>query len=140
MYKLEIITVKKTKEKWLQLALEEYEKRLSSHFSIQWMICRDNKQLLAYPLPSFYIVLAPGGNAFSSENFSKKLFELLEKKKAPLTFIIGGPEGIPKEIEKNSSYSLSLSSLTFTHQMARLFLLEQIYRSWQISIGSNYHK
>ena len=81
-------------------------------------------------------ILDAAGKELSSEEFA----ELLKKAEGSMTFVIGGPEGISDEIKKNAKL-LSLSKMTFTHEMCRLFFLEQVYRAYMIiNKRSYYHK
>lgn len=133
MLKIKIISPGKMKEAWLKEALAEYEKRLTGTVSIEW--------ILKEALPeSPYICLDPNGKAFTSPNFSKFLYDEWESCGSRLTFVIGGPEGLNQEILSGARHTISFSSLTFTHQVARLILLEQIYRATQIEKGTAYHK
>ncbi len=135
--KIIIYSVGKSKESWLQEALSEYEKRLRPQNTILWKLAKDQDQLrLWLASKKDYICLNPSGESMTSIEFSK-LFATLPMKK---TFVIGNAEGIHKEIINRASQQISLSQLTFTHQMTRLILIEQIYRAIEIDRGSKYHK
>lgn len=141
MFKIKVITIGKTKESWLQDALEEYHKRLKSIIQIEWILLK-NEDLLPAAVqkePSF-IALDPKGKLVDSVALSHLLFQTLEKEGSRLAIVIGGAEGISSEIKQNALFTLSLSPLTFTHQLTRLILLEQIYRAYEIKKGSSYHK
>ena len=75
---------------------------------------------------------------FDSVHFSNELKKLSMDRE--LIFIIGGPTGVFENLKKQASFLLSLSEMTFTHEMAKLFLVEQIYRAQSIMDGKNYHK
>lgn len=135
MRKVEIISIGKNKEAWLQEALAEYEKRLSKVVQIEWTFLRTLDKIS----PPF-IALDPAGELVSSEALSRKLIHLFDAHDSRLRFIIGGAEGLPPDLCKKSLWKWSLSPLTFTHQMTRLLLLEQLYRSFSIDAGSHYHK
>lgn len=136
MYKFEIITTGKLKENWLKLAIEEYEKRLTNRAKIEWIIKKDEKELFNFLKDKKnYICLDPKGKSFTSENFSNLL-----QKNVKTTFVIGGKNKIPDFIKKRAFLVLSLSSLTFTHKMTRVILIEQIYRHLEILKGSKYHE
>jgi len=128
--KLAIYTVGKAKEAWLQGALSEYEKRLP--FSIDWHLAKSDALLHA---PPAYVALDPSGQTFTSESFAAWFYAT-----SPRAFVIGGPEGLTPQAKQQASSLISLSPLTFTHQMTRLILLEQIYRATQIHKGTQYHK
>ncbi len=133
MLKIKIITPGKIKERWLDIALAEYEKRLTRVLSIEWVL----KEVLP---EAPYICLHPEGNAFTSPAFSKFLYKEWERGGSRLTFVIGGPDGLTEKVLQGASHLITLSKLTFTHQMTRLILLEQIYRAVQIEKGTDYHK
>lgn len=108
---------------------------------IEWIFAKNNEQLeqLVEKEPSF-IALTPTGKEMTSEVLSHNLYQWLEKCGSRLSFVIGGAEGLPPFFANNAYQCLSLSKLTFTHQIARLILLEQIYRATEIHKGSEYHK
>jgi 23S rRNA (pseudouridine1915-N3)-methyltransferase len=137
MYKLKIFSIGKTKEAWLKEAIEEYSKRLEPILSIQWILAKDDPQLLALlAKESSYIALDPKGKMFTSEEFSTWML----KQESRLNLVIGGAEGLPPQIADQAQAKISLSKLTFTHQLTRLILVEQIYRAFEIDKGSQYHK
>src|SRR5437868_4850247 len=99
MLKLKILSVGKTKEKWLDEAFNEYVKRLQSTVQIQCSWAKDNTQLVEWAQKeSSYLSLDPSGRQFTSEELSQFLFQQWEKGGARLTMIIGGAEGLPPEI------------------------------------------
>ena len=141
MYKIKIFSVGKTKEPWLQEALTDYEKRLEQILEIQWILAKNNKQLKEFlSKEAAYIALTPEAKELTSEQFSIQLYSWLTQFGCRLCFLIGGAEGIEPELLAKAFSSLSFSKLTFTHQMIRLLLTEQIYRATEIHKGSNYHK
>lgn len=133
MLKIKIISPGKTKEVWLEAALAEYEKRLTKEVAIEWVL----KEVVP---KEPYICLDPEGELLTSPAFSKFLYREWERCGSRLTFVIGGPDGLSPEVLAKASHTLSFSPLTFTHQFARLILVEQIYRSVQIEKGTGYHK
>lgn len=136
MIKIKIYTVGKTKENWLEGALSEYHKRLTGEITIEWIIVKE----LGPIKENSYICLDPQGKQYTSTEFANFLEKESVEQGSKLIFVIGGPEGIPQEIKVKASYMISFSKLTFTHQIARLILLEQLYRSVQIKRGTRYHK
>ena len=139
-WEIEILSVGKTKEIWLKAAIDTYEKRLQGVFKISFTLVSSDASLEKAVLKRKHLVfLDPLGKTFSSPDFSDFLFEKLNASKEALCFVIGGAEGIPNHLLIHGS-SLSLSKMTLTHQMARLFLVEQIYRANEIEKGSPYHK
>lgn len=139
MLKVKILSVGKTKESWLEMALEEYAKRLAPHMQLETVWARSDEQLLLLAKETPVLALDPQGRKLDSLEFSRFLFQQFEKQGSRLTFVIGGPEGLPAEIKRTSPL-ISLSRLTFTHQITRLVLVEQIYRAVEINRGSPYHK
>jgi 23S rRNA (pseudouridine1915-N3)-methyltransferase len=139
MYKIKIITIGKTKEKWLDDALEEYLKRLKPIALVEIVLAKDDPQLVQMASKEpLVICLDPVGKSLTSELFSTFLIENLQKGGSRLAFVIGGADGLPASLKTQPA--LSLSPLTFTHQMARLILVEQLYRAFEINRGSPYHK
>jgi 23S rRNA (pseudouridine1915-N3)-methyltransferase len=141
MHKIKILSVGKTKEPWLEEALAEYLKRLQGMISIEFILAKNDEQLLNLASKeSTLICLDPKGEAVTSEQFCDCLFNNLSKGGCRLAFVIGGPEGLPSCLRIGSYPLISFSHLTFTHQIARLILVEQIYRAVEISKGTKYHK
>ena len=140
-YKLKIASVGKTKETWLDDALNEYEKRLSKLLTIEWLFFKNDAQLLEFAdKESHLICLDPEGKQFKdSVEFGRYFLNVLEQQGSRLTLVIGGPEGIPNTLLERYP-SIRLSNLTYTHQIVRLVLVEQIYRAFEIARGSPYHK
>ncbi len=140
MFKIKIFTIGKTKDSYLLKQIAEYEKRLKSQVNCTWFFLRDNKALdKKLSLEKFFICLDEKGILLNSKDFSKKILHFLEKLNS-ISFVIGGSDGIPDQIKQKSNYLISLSKLTFPHQIARLLFIEQIYRSLEIAKSSNYHK
>lgn len=138
--KVHILSVGKTKESWLQEAVALYQQRLLGTIAFEYTWVKDDQQLiLAVSKEKRCIALDPAGKLHTSESFCHLFFKEIEAGGANLTFIIGGAEGLPEIIRQNYPL-LSLSPLTFTHQITRLILIEQIYRAIQIRNGTQYHK
>jgi 23S rRNA (pseudouridine1915-N3)-methyltransferase len=140
MLRLKILSVGKTKEKWLIEAFEEYIKRLKPFVQIECLWAKDSSQLIEWTQKeSHYLCLDPSGRLYTSEELAHFLFQQWEKGGSRITLIIGGADGIPLELKQKGTL-ISLSPLTFTHQISRLVLIEQIYRTIEIQKGTNYHK
>jgi 23S rRNA (pseudouridine1915-N3)-methyltransferase len=137
-----IYSVGKTKEKWLQSAIDLYTSRLRSVLEVDCVWVRDDQALAAQAAKAkgSCIVLDERGQLCTSVEFSSRLFEALEAGGSRVSFFIGGADGLPPSLKADHSRLVSLSKLTFTHQMARLLLVEQIYRATEIAKGSGYHK
>lgn len=140
MLKLKIISVGKTKEEWLDMAIQEYVKRLKPSLTCEFVWTKNSEQLLQLAeKEQLCISLDPNGDLMNSENFAHFIQSQFEKGGSRLTLIIGGAEGLPAKL-KETTHLISLSPLTFTHQVTRLVLLEQIYRAFEIIKGTKYHK
>lgn len=87
-----------------------------------------------------YIALTPEGSSLDSVAFSDFLFKKLEENGARVHLIIGASEGLTDILKEKSCFQLSISKMTFTHEMAKLFLVEQIYRAFEIKFNRGYHK
>lgn len=135
MFKVKVLTIGKLKDEWLGAALKEYEKRLTGVMEIEWIIAKEMRDLIQL-VKKPYIALDPKGKLFTSEEWSQKMNKLGLR----LNFVIGGSDGLPDEIASGAQFKWSLSPLTFTHQMTRLILMEQLYRAIEIEKGSSYHK
>ena len=140
MFKVKLFVINKTKEEWLKAGILEYEKRLTGQVEINWNIFKNELELKkSLDKEKFFILLDEKGKGFNSHQFKNFLFTSFQNHN-PLCFVIGADEGLSDEIKSKADILLSLSNLTFTHQMIRLFFLEQLYRSFQIEKNSGYHK
>ena len=141
MQQITILSIGKNKTAWLDEALSEYVKRLKSAIELRFVIAKDDRQLIQLAEKAgFCICLDEKGDSLaSSEAFAKRFAKDMERSGSRLTYIIGGADGLPKELRERYPL-LSLSPLTLTHQMVRLLLVEQIYRAWEILRGSAYHR
>lgn len=150
---IKIICVGKIKEKYLKEAIEEYKKRLSKYTKLEIIEVSDidnssieisllkEKELIEKYIDSkdFVITLEIEGNMLSSVEFAKKIDSIFNIN-SNITFIIGGSNGLHQDIKSRSNYKLSFSKLTFPHQLFRVNLLEQIYRTFKINNNESYHK
>ena len=140
MYHIKILSVGKTKETWLQNAIKEYIKRLQPIAKFNYIWAKDDEQLVSLASKEkSLVILDPNGRLYTSEKFSEFLTEQLVKGGSRLTFVIGGADGVPEQLQ-SKGILVSFSPLTFTHQITRLILIEQIYRGLEIARGSNYHR
>lgn len=158
--KITLITVGKIKEPYLKDAIAEYSKRLGKYCKLEIIEVADEKttenaseaaeemvrskeaeRILKYVKEDAYVVtLEIGGKQLSSEELSRKIETLGIQGKSHIIFIIGGSIGLGKEVLATSDYALSFSKMTFPHQLMRVILLEQIYRSYRIINHEPYHK
>ena len=158
--KITVITVGKIKEKYLKDAIAEYSKRLSKYCKLEIIEVADEKTLdnasevvedsirskeaeriLKYVKDDAYVItLEIGGKQLSSEELADKIDKLGVQGTSHIIFIIGGSIGLGKEVLNKSNYALSFSKMTFPHQLMRVILLEQVYRSYRIISNEPYHK
>ncbi len=158
--KITIITVGKIKEKYLRDAIAEYSKRLNKYYKLDILEVADEKTpdhasaiveeqirnkegeriLKLLKDDAYVITLEIGGKMLDSVEFSQKLEQLGIQGKSHIIFVIGGSIGLGNEILKRSDFAISFSKMTFPHQLMRVILLEQIYRSYRIMNHEPYHK
>ncbi|MBR2560189.1 MAG: 23S rRNA (pseudouridine(1915)-N(3))-methyltransferase RlmH [Firmicutes bacterium] len=156
---INVVCVGKLKERYWTEACAEYLKRLSSYCSVKVTELREAKQQGAGAAAEalvveqegkailekigerdYVIALAVKGKRLSSEGLADKINALALEGRSDMCFVIGGSLGLSPEVMKRADYSLSFSDMTFPHQMMRVILLEQIYRSFKIIRGETYHK
>ena len=157
--KITIVAAGKIKEKYLTAGINEFLKRLGTFANVkiveineekmkdkpseaekQQMLAAEGQRLLKQvPEGSYLFVLDVYGKAVSSEALSEKIQKLGLEGKSSITFLIGGAFGLSEEVRQAADFRLSFSPMTFTHQMIRLLLVEQIYRSFKIARGEKYH-
>lgn len=158
--KITILCVGKIKEKYFKEGIAEYQKRLSKYCNFEIIEVADEKtpdhasaseeelikekeaqRIQKYmKKDSYTITLEIEGKMLSSEDLAKKIDNLGISGKSSITFIIGGSLGLHQSITSQSDFKLSFSKFTFPHQMMRMILTEQIYRSYRIIHGEPYHK
>ena len=157
---ISIICVGKLKEKYLKAAIDEYTKRLTRYCKLDIIEVADEKtpdnaskkeELLIKEKEgssilkqikdnTFVITLDLKGKMLSSEELSGFIEQSGVKGNSNISFIIGGSLGLSKEVLSRADFSLCFSKMTFPHQLMRVFLLEQLYRSFRIINGEPYHK
>ena len=145
--KIKIVTIGKLKEKFLIDGVNEYLKRLKPFAKVEVYeiaecktVEEEGQKLLSNVLRnSFLIVLDVAGEMLTSEKFAEKIAALSLHGVSDITFIIGGAFGLSDEVKRAAAFRLSFSKMTFTHQMARLILVEQIYRAFKINRNEPYH-
>lgn len=157
---ISIIAVGKLKEKYLKQGIDEYIKRLSAYAKVEIIEVADEKapeqlsdaemmqikqkegeRILAKIAQDTYVIaLAIEGKMWSSEQLASELDKLATYGKSKIAFVIGGSLGLSDEVLKRADEKLSFSKMTFPHQLMRLILLEQVYRSFRINRGEPYHK
>ena len=145
--KIRMVVRKNGGEKWLESAYSTYDTRLkSTNMKVSTQYHKNDTELIKgvesdESKSHTCILLDPLGKMCTSEIFSEKLYNWLQEGGSRLTFVIGGAEGLPPELlEQGDRKMISLGMMTFTHQFARVLLMEQIYRASEIRKGSGYHK
>lgn len=158
--KITLITVGKIKERFFTDAIEEYKKRLSRYCRLEIIQVADEKtpdkagvqlerqireregeRILAQIRDGSYVIaLAIQGNMLDSEQLAKKLGSLAVEGQSHVVMVIGGSLGLADSVLQRADYHLSFSKMTFPHQLMRVILMEQIYRSFRILAGEPYHK
>ncbi|MDD6455014.1 MAG: 23S rRNA (pseudouridine(1915)-N(3))-methyltransferase RlmH [Lachnospiraceae bacterium] len=158
--KITILSVGKSKEKYWNDAIAEYAKRLSRYCKLELVEVADEKTpdgasekleeqikrkegqrvLDKIPADAYVLALAIEGKMPDSVGLSRNLERLGIEGKSHLVFVIGGSLGLAKEVLDRADEKISFSAMTFPHQLMRVILLEQIYRSYRIMNGEPYHK
>lgn len=152
--KVKLIWIGKTSDTYLQQGMEIYLKRLKHYADLEILEIPEVKgkkplqkqkeeeetALLQKLVKSDWVILLDEkGKQYKSQEFAGMLQEKMNRSISSLTFVIGGPFGFTKKIYQKSQEQLSLSQMTFSHQMVRLFFLEQLYRGFSILRGEKYH-
>lgn len=140
MIRLKILSVGKTHEPWLEEGLEMYATRMSPWATVEFLWFKDLAQMeKALAAEKFVVILDPQGQQSDSVAFADWFFKEVERAGSRLAFAIGPAEGFPEHVKKRGQL-ISLSKLTFTHQISRLIIMEQLFRAFEIKKGSQYHK
>lgn len=147
---IKVVCVGKLKEKYWTGAIEEYSKRLKSYCKLDIVELKESPRddvnaegetiLSKIGKDEYVITLEIKGKSLTSEKLAEKINTLAIDGKSDVTFVIGGSEGLSQAVMDRSNFALSFSAMTFPHQMIRVFLLEQIYRSFKIIKNEPYHK
>ena len=160
MFDITLITMGKLKEKFYIAAAEEYKKRLGGYCRftlLELPECRlpedpspaeisaglEKEADLTFskiPKGAWFCVLTPEGKELSSEGFAQKLAEVKLAGKSSACFLIGSSFGMSPRVKAKADFRLSMSPMTFPHHLARVMVLEQLYRAEAIQAGSKYHK
>ncbi|MBQ3252335.1 MAG: 23S rRNA (pseudouridine(1915)-N(3))-methyltransferase RlmH [Oscillospiraceae bacterium] len=160
MFEITLITVGKLKEKFYISAAQEYEKRLKGYCQFRIFelpeyklpenpspaqiatgLDKEAEQIMQkIPKGAWFCILTPEGKLLSSEALAEKIEQIKNTGKSSACFLIGSSFGIADSIKKAADFKLSMSPMTFPHHLARIMVLEQIYRAESIQAGSKYHK
>ena len=153
---IRLIAIGKTDDKHLQTLIEEYAKRLSFYIRFELDVIPDIKNaknlsesqqkekegeliLARIGATDQLVLLDENGKTFSSVAFSQELQKKMNSGIKTLVFVIGGPYGFSEAVHAKAGGKISLSAMTFSHQMVRLFFIEQLYRGFTILKGEPYH-
>ena len=160
MFDITLITMGKLKEKFYISAAEEYAKRLKAYCRFQLLelpeyrlpedpspaeiaagLDKEAEQILSkIPKGAWLCIFTPEGKTLSSEDFAEKMQQVKLSGKSSVCFLIGSSFGISPKIKQIADFKLSMGPMTFPHHLARIMVLEQIYRAEAIQAGSKYHK
>ena len=160
MFDITLITMGKLKEKFYISAAQEYTKRLSGycHFTLVELpesrlpenpspaeiavgLEKEAETILArIPKSSWFCVFTPEGKELSSEKFAEKMKEVKLSGKSSAIFLIGSSFGMAPKVKERADFRLSMGPMTFPHHLARIMVLEQLYRAEAIQAGGKYHK
>lgn len=160
MFDITLITMGKLKEKFYLSAADEYAKRLKGYCRFQLLELPEHRlpeapspaeinaglekeaELILSKIPkgAWFCVFTPEGKELSSEDFAKKLKDVKLSGKSSACFLIGSSFGMAERIKKMADLKLSMGRMTFPHHLARIMVLEQLYRAEAIQAGSKYHK
>ena len=160
MFDITLIVMGKLKEKFYLSAAAEYEKRLKGYCSFKIIELPEHRlpedpspaeiqagldkeaELIFSKIPknSWLCIFTPEGKILSSEEFAGKLKEVKNMGKSSAVFLIGSSFGISQKVKDKADFKLSMGKMTFPHHLARIMVLEQLYRAEAIQAGSKYHK
>jgi 23S rRNA (pseudouridine1915-N3)-methyltransferase len=153
--KIKVLNIGKTKAPYLVTGEEEYKKRLSHYVSLEWVVLADvsakgmSKELIKEKEAELFLkqiktedyvwLLDEKGKTFTSREWSQQIQKLMNAGTKTCVLIIGGAFGFHDSVYQRANARLSFSAMTFSHEMIRMFLLEQLYRSFSILKGESYH-
>jgi len=157
LVKLKFIFVSKTKEPWIVEGIEHYQKMLQKFADLEFVTVRDEKvtEHLSEKMvlekegervsklldkSCFSIILDSNGRMFSTDELSEFFSQKMNSGYNDFVFVTGSTLGLSSEVMNSADFSLSLSKMTFPHQLVRIILLEQVYRAFSIIGGRKYHK
>ena len=160
MFEITLITMGKLKEKFYLSAAQEYEKRLKGYCSFRLLelpeyklpdnpspaeiaagLDKEAEQIFQkIPKGAWFCIFTPEGKTLSSESFAEKLKQIKLEGKSSACFLIGSSFGISPKVKERADFKLSMGPMTFPHHLARIMVLEQLYRAEAIQAGSKYHK
>jgi 23S rRNA (pseudouridine1915-N3)-methyltransferase len=141
--RLRLVMLGKTRRPELRAVIDDYVKRISRYAPIEVTELRETEAALkkfAFDQPSTIVLLDDSAKNLDSAGFAKWLGEHRDRSTRQLIFVCGGAAGFPEEIRRQAHHKLSLSPMTYSHELARVMLAEQLYRAFAILSGSAYPK
>lgn len=133
----------KTRRPELRVIIDDYVQRISRYTPIEVTELRESEAALkkfAFDQPSTIVLLEDAGKSLDSKAFARWLGEHRDRSTRQLILVCGGAEGFPEDIRRQAQQKLSLSAMTYSHELARVMLAEQLYRAFAILVGSAYPK
>jgi 23S rRNA (pseudouridine1915-N3)-methyltransferase len=141
MLRVTVICQGRLKEKHYIAACREYQKRLAAYCQLEILELAENGDVAGrIPKGAFVVAMCIEGQKIDSPALAKLLEKQALAGVSRVCFLIGGSEGLPESVKAQADFRLSMSDMTFPHHLARVMLLEQIYRAFTISAGAKYHK
>ena len=147
--KIKIITIGKTREEYLKKGISDYLKRVCFYCHVEWIeiVLPTNSKSIRQRIKKlkkdlhghFVVAMDEKGAEYTSREFAGFIEKMMVSGKEQITFILGGHNGLELELLNSADMTISLSRLTFTHQMVRLIFIEQLYRAFTIIKGEAYH-
>lgn len=144
--KIKVAWIGKTKEPAIASLTDEYLKRISRYADVEGIVLRDQADLIGKfgsrakgGAKTTLVLMDSRGKEFSSEQFARFLGDYQDRNPSPLVFAIGGADGFGPEARSSAQSTISLGKMTLAHELARVVLLEQVYRAFTILTGHPYH-
>lgn len=141
MLRVTVICQGRLKEKYYIDACREYEKRLAAYCQPEIVELPEQGDILSrIPKGAYVVAMCIEGQKTDSPGLAARLARCAVEGKSRVCFLVGGSDGLPEAAKRAADWRLSMSDMTFPHHLARVMLLEQIYRAFSISAGAKYHK
>ena len=141
MLRVTVLCQGRLKEKYYIDACAEYNKRLGAYCQPEIIELAENGDIAArVPKGAYVVAMCIEGEKTDSPGLARRLERLAGEGKSRVCFLIGGSDGLPEDVKRMADWRLSMSDMTFPHHLARVMVLEQIYRAFTISAGAKYHK
>ena len=148
---IRIVAVGKKHETWISEGLKRYEKRLTKPWSVEWILLphssfsgdrareEESERILSSIKPADYVILLDEVGKLLDSPAVSRLMERAQVHSKPIVLVIGGAYGVSDAMRERADFTWSLSDLVFPHQLVRLMLIEQLYRSQEIAKSGSYH-